>query len=211
MDQLEDERQFDTTELERSVTVPESNRKIVEEIKKYALTSTRSAMAASRRRSSSPPTTCRTRRHADQLVDLARDVFGRGDAFVEKITGGVDRPLQRIREFRNRPSPASRSPWTCSRTGVDIPDLEFIVFLRPVKSRILFEQMLGRGTRKGEKYPDKDHFTVFDCFDGTLLALLQGRHGDHRRRSRRRRRGRSRRSSRTSGTTATATTTSAAW
>jgi len=36
-------------------------------------------------------------------------------------------------------------------TGVDIPDLEFIVFLRQVKSRILFEQMLGRGTRKGEK------------------------------------------------------------
>ena len=36
-------------------------------------------------------------------------------------------------------------------TGVDIPDLEFIVFLRPVKSRILFEQMLGRGTRLGEK------------------------------------------------------------
>jgi type I restriction enzyme R subunit len=58
-------------------------------------------------------------------------------------------------------------------TGVDIPDLEFIVFLRPVKSRILFEQMLGRGTRKGEKYPDKSHFTVFDCFDGTLLAYFK--------------------------------------
>ena len=36
-------------------------------------------------------------------------------------------------------------------TGVDIPDLEFIVFLRPVKSRILFEQMLGRGTRQGRE------------------------------------------------------------
>jgi len=58
-------------------------------------------------------------------------------------------------------------------TGVDIPDLEFIVFLRPVKSRILFEQMIGRGTRKGEKYPDKDHFTVFDCFDGTLLKYFK--------------------------------------
>jgi type I restriction enzyme R subunit len=58
-------------------------------------------------------------------------------------------------------------------TGVDIPDLEFIVFLRPVKSRILFEQMLGRGTRKGEKYPDKSHFTVFDCFDGTLLGYFK--------------------------------------
>jgi type I restriction enzyme R subunit len=42
-----------------------------------------------------------------------------------------------------------------------------------VKSRILFEQMLGRGTRKGEKYPDKSHFVVFDCFDGTLLAYFR--------------------------------------
>ena len=62
-------------------------------------------------------------------------------------------------------------------TGVDIPDLEFIVFLRPVKSRILFEQMLGRGTRKGEKFPDKSHFTVFDCFDGTLLAYFRNSTG----------------------------------
>ena len=83
-------------------------------------------------------------------------------------------------------------------TGVDIPDLEFIVFLRPVKSRILFEQMLGRGTRKGEKFPDKSHFTVFDCFDGTLLAYFRTRPASppSRRTSRR---ARSRRSSRTSG------------
>src|SRR5215469_1472787 len=58
-------------------------------------------------------------------------------------------------------------------TGVDIPDLEGIVFLRPVKSRILFEQMLGRGTRKGEHFPHKDHFTVFDCFGGTLLDYFR--------------------------------------
>src|SRR5258708_37830392 len=58
-------------------------------------------------------------------------------------------------------------------TGVDIPDLEYIVFLRPVKSRILFEQMPGRGTRRGEKFPDKSHFVVFDCFDGTLLEYFR--------------------------------------
>ena len=58
-------------------------------------------------------------------------------------------------------------------TGVDIRNLEFIVFLRQVKSRILFEQMLGRGTRKGENLcADKSHFTVFDCFDGTLLEYF---------------------------------------
>jgi type I site-specific restriction endonuclease len=33
--------------------------------------------------------------------------------------------------------------------------------------------MLGRGTRKGEKFPDKSHFTVFDCFDGTLLEYFR--------------------------------------
>ena len=62
-------------------------------------------------------------------------------------------------------------------TGVDIPDLEFIVLLRPIKSRILFEQILGRGTRKGEQYPDKSHFVVFDCFDGTLLEYFRNSTG----------------------------------
>ena len=108
-------------------------------------------------------------------MDQARDIFGRGDSFVQKITGSptVDRPLQRIREFRNRPNPGIVVSVDMLTTGVDIPDLEFIVFLRPVKSRILFEQMLGRGTRKGEKFPDKSHFVVFDCFDGTLLEYFR--------------------------------------
>src|SRR5207237_2238661 len=78
-----------------------------------------------------------------------------------------------IREFRNRPQPGLVVSVDLMSTGVDIPDLEFIVLLRPVKSRILFEQMLGRGTRKGERFRDKSHFTVFDCFDGTLLAYFK--------------------------------------
>jgi type I restriction enzyme R subunit len=50
--------------------------------------------------------------------------------------------------------------------------------LRPVKSRILFEQMLGRGTRLGgDRAPDKDRFVVFDCFDGSLLAYFKGTTG----------------------------------
>lgn len=47
-------------------------------------------------------------------------------------------------------------------TGVDIPALENIVLLRPLKSRILFEQMLGRGTRRCAPI-NKTHFTVFDA------------------------------------------------
>jgi type I restriction enzyme R subunit len=172
MDTLEDERAFDTTEIERRITAPHSNRLILEEVKKYA--------DEHKRRTGRFPKTLvfaandlPHTSHADQLVDTARDVFGRGEAFVEKITGRVDRPLQRIREFRNRPQPMIAVTVDLLTTGVDIPDLEYLVLLRPVKSRILFEQMVGRGTRRGERYRDKTHFTVFDCFDGTLLEYFR--------------------------------------
>ncbi len=174
LDHLEDERSFETTEIEAKITVPDSNRKILEEIKKYAL-------AHETKYGRFPKTLIFAVNdlpkisHAQQVVELARDVFDRGHHFVVKITGGpdVDRPLQRIREFRNRPEPGIAVTVDLLSTGVDIPDLEFIVFLRPVQSRVLFVQMMGRGTRKGKKYPDKSHFTVFDCFDGTLLERFR--------------------------------------
>jgi type I restriction enzyme, R subunit len=172
MDQLEDEREFSTTELEDKISAPESNRKILRELKKYTDEHEKQFGRFPKTLifavNDLPHTS-----HADQLVALAREIFNRGNVLVEKITGRVDRPLQKIREFRNRPNPGIAVTVDLLTTGVDIPDLEFIVFLRPVKSRILFEQMLGRGTRKGEKVPSKDHFTVFDCFDGTLLAYFK--------------------------------------
>jgi type I restriction enzyme R subunit len=172
MDVLEDERRFATTDVEAKITAPDSNRKILLELKRYAddheAEYGRFPKTLIFAVNDLPHTS-----HADQLVDTARDVFGRGDSFVQKITGRVDRPLQRIREFRNRQQPGIVVTVDLLTTGVDIPDLEFIVFLRPVQSRILFEQMLGRGTRKGENFPDKSHFTVFDCFDGTLLEYFR--------------------------------------
>jgi len=174
LDLLEDERAFASSDIEARVTAPDSNRKIIEELKHYA--------AAHEQETGRFPKTLifaandlAHTSHADQLVEICRDAFGRGDAFVQKITGSpsVDRPLQRIREFRNRPNPGIAVTVDLLTTGVDIPDLEFLVFLRPVKSRILFEQMLGRGTRKGEHFPDKSHFVVFDCFDGSLLEYFR--------------------------------------
>jgi type I restriction enzyme R subunit len=173
LDELEDQRDFDPSDVEKRVTSPDSNRKILEEIKKYADQHEekygRFPKTLVFADNDLPHTS-----HANELVKLAVDIFGRGQSFVRKVTGSkdVDRPLQRIREFRNRPEPGIVVSVDLMSTGVDIPDLEFIVFLRQVKSRILFEQMLGRGTRKGEKYTDKSHFTVFDCFDGTLLAYF---------------------------------------
>nr|WP_321498657.1 DEAD/DEAH box helicase family protein [uncultured Methanolobus sp.] len=172
IDMLEDEREFSVTKIEREITSIDSNKKILEEIKRYA-------DEHEKRYGRFPKTLIFAVQdlsftsHADQIVDLARDVFGRGDSFVQKITGKVDRPLQRIREFRNRKMPGIAVTVDLLSTGVDIPDIEYIVFLRSVKSRILFEQMMGRGTRKGEHYPDKSHFVVFDCFAGTLFDYFK--------------------------------------
>ncbi len=173
LDQLEEERSFESEEVERKVTSPDSNRKILEEVKRFALEHEQACDRLPKilifADNDLPHTS-----HADQLVEMTVETFGRGQSFVRKITGRVDRPLQAIREFRNRPNPSVVVTVDLLSTGVDIPDLEFIVFLRQVKSRILFEQMLGRGTRKGEKFPDKSHFTVFDCFDGTLIRYFRG-------------------------------------
>lgn len=170
-DFLEDERAFDTTKIERQITAPDSNRRILEEVKRYCdehESQTGHFPKTLIFAVNDLPHTS----HADQLVKLAREVFDRGEDFVTKITGRVDRPLQRIREFRNRPQPMVVVSVDMLTTGVDIPDLEFLVFLRPVKSRILFEQMLGRGTRLGDRHPNKTNFVVFDCFDGTLLEYF---------------------------------------
>ena len=174
MDNLEAERAFDSSDIEKRITVPDSNRKIVRELAVHA-------RAHQEQYGRFPKTLIFAANdlphasHADELVRMCREEFGQGDAFVQKITGSpsVDRPLQRIREFRNREEPKVVVTVDMLSTGVDIPALEFIVFLRPVKSRILWVQMLGRGTRQCPSI-NKGHFTIFDCFDGTLIEYFKG-------------------------------------
>lgn len=172
-DELEDEREFSAEQVEREITAPESNKKIIEELAKHAYEHEKNTGRFPKilifAVNDVPHTS-----HADQLVNICREVFTQGDDFVQKITGNpnVDRPLQKIREFRNRPNPKIVVTVDMLSTGVDIPSIEFIVFLRPVKSRILWVQMLGRGTRRCDEI-NKDHFKVFDCFDGTLFEYFK--------------------------------------
>lgn len=171
-DRLEDEREFSTEEIERKITAPDSNRKIIKEIAKYAYEHEekygRFPKILIFAVNDLPHTS-----HADQLVRICKEEFSRGDDFVQKITGSpsVDRPLQKIRQFRNRPEPKVVVTVDMLSTGVDIPSLEFIVFLRPVKSRILWVQMLGRGTRRCPEI-HKTKFLIFDCFNGTLFRYF---------------------------------------
>ena len=171
-DELEDEREFSTADIERKITVPDSNRKIIQEIAEYA-EKHEEETGHFPRILIFAVNDLPHRSHADQIVGICKEVFGRGDDFVQKITGSpsVDRPLQKIREFRNRPQPKVAVTVDMLTTGVDIPSLEFIVFMRPVKSRILWVQMLGRGTRLCHEI-NKTHFKIFDCFGGSLIEYF---------------------------------------
>ncbi|HEY0777711.1 MAG TPA: type I restriction-modification system endonuclease [Gemmatirosa sp.] len=118
--------------------------------------------------------------HADLVVRLLTEAFeARYGALphdtVVKITAAADDPRRLLRRFKNERRPAVAVTVDLLTTGVDVPALVNLVFLRRVRSRILYEQMLGRATRlhpdlygPGE---DKDVFRLYDAVD--LYAALE--------------------------------------
>lgn len=110
---------------------------------------------------------CVTDAHADMVVDLLKQAFAKQYGSVEddavlKITGAADKPLQLIRRFKNERAPSVAVTVDLLTTGIDVPEICNLVFLRRVNSRILFDQMLGRATRLCEEI-GKETFRVFDA------------------------------------------------
>ena len=173
LDDLEDEREFAASEIEKQITSPDSTRKIINALKKYTDLHEKEYQRFPKTLifavNDLPHTS-----HADEVVRTCKEIFAKGDDFVVKITGSptVDRPLQKIRQFRNRPEPKIVVTVDMLTTGVDIPAIEMVVFMRMVKSRILWVQMLGRGTRLCPEI-NKEKFTIFDCFDGSLINYFK--------------------------------------
>ena len=113
---------------------------------------------------------CVTDSHADLVVDLLKAAFAAQYGSVEddaviKITGAADKPLQLIRRFKNERLPNVAVTVDLLTTGIDVPEICNLVFLRQVNSRILFDQMLGRATRLCDfgGAEVKDSFRVFDA------------------------------------------------
>lgn len=119
---------------------------------------------------------CVTDAHADLVVKLLKDEFKKQygsvqDDAVIKITGSADKPLQLIRRYKNERNPNVAVTVDLLTTGVDIPEICNLVFVRRVNSRILYDQMLGRATRLCEEI-EKETFRVFDAVG--LYNALQG-------------------------------------
>jgi type I restriction enzyme, R subunit len=90
--------------------------------------------------------------HADLVVAQLKRAFQNQYGSIDedaviKITGNADKPLQLIRRYKNERLPNVAVTVDLLTTGIDVPDICNLVFLRRVNSRILYDQMLGRATR----------------------------------------------------------------
>jgi type I restriction enzyme R subunit len=97
------------------------------------------------------------------LKDAFNERYGKvDDDAVIKITGSADKPLQLIRRYKNERNPNIAVTVDLLTTGIDVPEICNLVFLRRVNSRILFDQMLGRATRLCDEI-GKQTFRIFDA------------------------------------------------
>ena len=157
--ELEDELNFDVESFNKKVITESFNRTALEEIAKdinpdgegktliYAVDNT----------------------HADLIVKILKEIYekyGIDNDAIMKITGSIGggnkkKVLEAIKKFKNERYPNIAVTVDLLSTGIDIHEITTLVFMRRVKSRILFEQMLGRATRLCPEI-NKTHFEIFD-------------------------------------------------
>lgn len=107
--------------------------------------------------------------HADLIVKILQEIYAEGGVdndTVKKITGSVaggnkKKISEAIKRFKNESLPKVVVTVDLLTTGIDVPEITTLVFMRRIKSRILFEQMLGRATRLCPSI-GKTHFEIYD-------------------------------------------------
>lgn len=158
---LQDEMNFDVEKFNKQIITPSFNRTVLEEIA----------------RDIDPEDVMQGKtliyavddEHADLIVKILKEIYtnyGIDNDATMKITGSVaggnKRKVQEaIKRFKNERFPSIAVTIDLLTTGIDVPEITTLVFMRRVKSRILFEQMLGRATRLCPKI-NKTHFEIYD-------------------------------------------------
>jgi type I restriction enzyme, R subunit len=176
-ERLDEDLAFTEKELDRSIVVPSQIRTV--------LTAYRDALFTELfpGRALVPKTLifAKDDSHAEDIVQLVWEVFGKGTDFCKKITYQAKHPTtgkpakseDLIAEFRTSPQLRIAVTVDMIATGTDIKPLECLLFLRDVRSRVYFEQMKGRGTRvltptdlqsvSGAEAKAKTHFVIVDA------------------------------------------------
>lgn len=159
---LDDELDFDIETFNRQVITEPFNRAVLEEI-------ARNIDPESPREQGKTLIYAVNDDHADMIVSILKDIYteyGVNNDAIMKITSSVangnkKKIQEAIKRFKNEDYPSIVVTVDLLTTGIDVPSISTLVFMRRVKSRILFEQMLGRATRLCKEI-HKTHFEIYD-------------------------------------------------
>lgn len=142
--ETEEDTPYTGKELDRSVVNPSQIRQVIQAMKTAVETQ------IFPRRQETPKTLifAKTDSHADDIINMVREVYGQGNAFCKKVTYKADGDLDAIlSDFRNEFNPRIAVTVDMIATGTDVKPLEVLLFMRDVRSRGYYEQMKGRGVR----------------------------------------------------------------
>lgn len=169
-EQLDEDLEYDARRLDRDVVAPDQIRTIIRTFKEKLPTE----IFPGRKEVPKTLVFAKDDSHAEDIVHIVREEFGKGNEFCKKITYKTmgEKPEDLIASFRNSYNPRIAVSVDMISTGTNIKPLECLLFMRDVKSRVYFEQMKGRGTRTISSTdlravtPDtqnKTHFIIIDA------------------------------------------------
>ena len=150
--QLEDEVDYAGSQLDKEIVNPSQIRNIIKEYKRVL----QAEFYPERDEGFEVPKTlifAKTDSHAEDIVHTVREEFGEGNEFCKKITyKAVDEePESILQQFRTAYNPRIAVTVDMIATGTDVKPIEVLIFMRDVRSRNYFQQMIGRGTRSFTK------------------------------------------------------------
>lgn len=157
LEELEDELKFDVEHFNKQVLNDNFNRVVVQELVKSLDPEGNEKTIIFAARDS----------HADTIIHMLGEEFEKigvdvHEKAIQKITGSVYDNAQLTRDFKNERYPNIVVTVDLLTTGIDVPSICNIVFMRRVRSRILYEQMMGRATRLCPEI-GKESFKIFDA------------------------------------------------
>lgn len=150
--QLEDEVDYAPSQLDRDIVNPSQIRNIIRECKRVM----KEEFYPERDENYEVPKTlifAKTDSHAEDIVHIVREEFGEDNDFCKKITYNVknEDPESILQQFRTSYNPRIAVTVDMIATGTDVKPIEVLIFMRDVRSRNYFQQMIGRGTRSFSK------------------------------------------------------------
>lgn len=117
-----------------------------------------------------------TKNHAFRLAEVFREMYPQYPEMVQVIVSDMEKTDNLIERFKKDEMPRIAISVDLLDTGIDVPEVMNLVFMKPVQSEIKKQQMIGRGTRNNEacrffnRLPNgrKDEFLIIDFWENSF-------------------------------------------